>query len=423
MGGLRPALAALGISLGMQEQSEVLGNVTGGVRRGAEYDGLTTLSLGLDTAKAFGWDGGTFDVSAFQIHGRDLTTDNLRALQTVSDIEAARATRLWELWYQQTMFGGAADVKVGQQSADQEFLVSQFSTLFFNAALGWPALPSADLYAGGPAYPLSSPGVRLRAHPSDAVTVLAGVFDDNPPGGPFNNDSQLRGAEAAGVKFNLGTGALFMTELQYAINQPPAGASSPAPAGLPGTYKIGAWFDSGAFPDQRFDNTGLSLANPMSSGVPQMHRGNFGVYGMFDQTVWQPDPKSPQSAGIFVRAMAAPPNLNLVDFAADTGVNVKAPLPGRDGDSAGIAYGVTKISGRATQLDQDTAFFTGGAYPVRSTEQFIEVTYQIQAAGWWQIQPDFQYIFNPGGGIPNPNLPGQRIKDEAVLGIRTMIVF
>ena len=161
----------------------------------------------------------------------------------------------------------------------------------------------------------------------------------------------------------------------------------------------------------------------MSSGVPQMHRGNFGVYGMFDQTVWQPDPKSPRSAGIFVRAMAAPPNLNLVDFAADTGVNVKAPLPGRDGDSAGIAYGVTKISGRAAQLDQDTAFFTGGAYPVRSAEQFIEVTYQIQAAGWWQVQPDFQYIFNPGGGIPNPNVPGQRIKDEAVLGIRTMIVF
>ena len=184
MGGLRPALAALGISLGIQEQSEVLGNVTGGVRRGAEYDGLTTLSLGLDTAKAFGWDGGTFNVSAFQIHGRDLTTDNLRALQTASDIEAARATRLWELWYQQAMFGGAADVKVGQQSADQEFLVSQFSTLFFNAALGWPALPSADLYAGAPAYPLSSPGVRLRVHPSDAVTVLAGVFDDNPPAVP-----------------------------------------------------------------------------------------------------------------------------------------------------------------------------------------------------------------------------------------------
>jgi porin len=227
MGGLRSALATLGISFNIQEQSEVLGNVSGGVRRGADYDGLTTMNLTVDTAKAFGWDGGTFFMSALQIHGRDLTTDDLRVLNTASSIEADRATRLWELWYQQTIFGGKADVKVGQQSVDQEFIISQFSSLFINSMMGWPALPSNDLYAGGPAYPLSSLGIRLRAHPSDAVTVLAGVFDDNPPGGPFNDDSQVLGREAAGVRFNLATGALFLTEVQYAINQPSSDPHAP----------------------------------------------------------------------------------------------------------------------------------------------------------------------------------------------------
>ncbi len=214
--GLRDALGKDGISFGLQETSEVFGNVSGGIHRGADYNGLTEMSLGIDTQKAFGWAGGTFNVSALQIHGRSLSADNLDTLQTASGIEAEPATRLWELWYQQAFLAGRVDVKLGQQSIDQEFMTSQVSALFINTVMGWPMIPSADLYAGGPAYPLSSLGVRLRARPTAALTVLAGVFDDNPPGGPFADDSQLRGAEAAGHAFNLNTGALWIAELQYA---------------------------------------------------------------------------------------------------------------------------------------------------------------------------------------------------------------
>jgi porin len=382
LGGFRAKLADKGITFGFQEIDEVFGNVSGGVRRGAEYDGLTTMTLGIDTGKAFGWDGGTFQISALQIHGRSLSADNLDNFQTASGIEAQRATRLWELWYQQTFFGGKADAKVGQQSLDQEFMVSQYSALFINTVMGWPMLPTADLYAGGPAYPLSSLGFRLRAHPSDNVTVLAGIFDDNPPGGPFSNDPQLRDGEASGTRFNLGTGALFIAELQYAINQPPADDKAPRHEGLPGTYKLGVWFDTGAFPDQRFATNGVSLANPTSSGVPQPHRDNFSVYALADQMVWRPDPNGPQSVGAFARVMGAPSDRNLIDFSLDAGISLKAPLPGRDQDTFGIGYGLAKISGVAAGLDHDTAFFTGTPFPVRSTEQFIEVTYQIQVAPW-----------------------------------------
>ena len=34
-----------------------------------------------------------------------------------------------------------------------------------------------------------------------------------------------------------------------------------------------------------------------------------------------------------------------------------------------------------------------------------------------------QYVFNPGGGVANPNNPAQRVGDEFVLGLRTNILF
>ena len=420
-GGLRTKLGLAGLSLGLQETSEVFGNLTGGVHQGAAYDGLTELSLGIDTHKAFGWAGGTFNVSALQIHGRSLSADNLDNLQTISGIEASPATRLWELWYQQAFLGGRVDVKLGQQSIDQEFMTSQGSSLFINTMMGWPMLPSADLYAGGPAYPLSSLGVRVRAHPTAALTVLAGVFDDNPPGGPFADDSQLRGAEAAGAAFNLNTGALWIAEVQYAVNQPTRGAVQPA--GLPGTYKLGVWYDSATFPDQRLDGSGRSLADPASSGVPRMHRGNFSVYAVADQMLWRPDPHGARALGVFLRLMAAPPDRNLISFSVNGGVTLAAPFAGRDNDTVGLGFGLAKVSGNAAALDRDTAAFSGTPYPVRGTETFIELTYQCQIAPWWQVQPDVQYVFAPGGGIENPLNPPQRIGNEAVLGLRTVVTF
>ena len=71
--GLRTTLDAHGISFGLTEITEVFGNATGGVKRGAIIEGLTLMSVGVDTGKAFGLQGGIFNVSAFQIHGRGLT--------------------------------------------------------------------------------------------------------------------------------------------------------------------------------------------------------------------------------------------------------------------------------------------------------------------------------------------------------------
>ena len=54
MGGVRPFLENYGVNFGLVETSELLGNTSGGIKRGFEYEGLTTISLQLDTKKAFG---------------------------------------------------------------------------------------------------------------------------------------------------------------------------------------------------------------------------------------------------------------------------------------------------------------------------------------------------------------------------------
>ncbi|MFL9912397.1 carbohydrate porin [Paraburkholderia sp. RL17-337-BIB-A] len=420
MGGLRPWLGNYGVTVNLQETSEYLNNLSGGVKRGGAYDGLTQLGVVVDTQKAFGLPGGTFNVSALQIHGTNLSQRNLLTLQSASGIEADDTTRLWELWYQQSLLAGKVDVKVGQQSLDQEFMVSQYATPFMNATFGWPVLPSVDMPAGGPAYPLSSLGVRVRAKPSDSWTVLAGVFDGHPAGSDVG-DPQKQNSH--GTNFNLHNSALFIGEVQYAINQPPASPTDAQPGGLPGTYKLGFWYNTQQFADQQFDNTGLSLANPVSTGVPQSHRGDYSFYAVADQMVWRPSADSPQSVGVFARVMGAPGDRNLVDLGINAGVTLKAPFKGRDNDVVGVAVGYAKIGSHAQGLAGDTASLTTQGYPSRSAETLIEATYQYQVTPWWQLQADFQYAFRPAGGIPNPDNPSQRIGNEAVVGVRTNIVF
>jgi len=423
MWGLRPWLSQYGMSLNILETSEVLGNPTGGTHHGADYDGLTQMSLELETEKAFHLYGGTFNVSALQIHGRNLSADYLDSLQTASGIEADRATRLWELWYQQKFLEeDRLDVKIGQQSLDQEFMVSQEALAFVNTMFGWPMVPSADMPGGGPAYPLSAPGVRVRVRPFNSVTFLAGVFSGSPA--PNTNPDPQK-ANPSGVSFPF-NGALLIAELQYSYPSLGTMVTGDQSSSLSGTYKIGAWYDTENFPDQEYDDTGLSLANPASDGVPAAHDGDYAFYAVMDQVLWN-DPKdenADRTINFFARAMGTPlENRNLIDFSMNAGFTFHEPIRNRDDDTLGIGMGYAKVSSGASALDRDTGFYSGSSYPVQSGETFVEVTYQYELTPWCTLQPDFQYVFNPGGGLPNPNAPGQRIKNEAVFGLRANIIF
>jgi porin len=424
MWGLRPLLGRFGMTLSILETSEVLGNLSGGVQRGFAYDGLTQGVLQLDTQRAFQLYGGTFNVSALQIHGNNLSAQNLYSLQTASGIEADRATRLWELWYQQKfLVEDRLDVKVGQQSLDQEFMVSQNAGLFVNTMFGWPMLPSADLPGGGPAYPLSAPGVRVRVRPINPLNILLGVYNGSPA---VNNTGDPQQRNGSGVNFPLNGGTLAIAELQYSY--PALGGmvygNGSQPLGR--VYRLGFWYDSEHFADQQFDNTGLSLANPKSTGIPATHSGDYAIYAVMDQMIWR-DPKDEdgdRAVSFFARAMGCPEeDRNLIDFSMNAGFTFHEPIMHRDDDNCGVGMGYAKVADHAAGLDRDTAFYTGAFHPVRGGETYVEATYQYQLTSWWQLQPDFQYVFNPGAGIANPNAPGQKVKGEAVVGLRMNVLF
>jgi len=421
MWGLRTFLSKYGISFALQETSEVLGNVSGGAQKGFEYDGVTQMVLEMDTQRAFAWYGGTFHASALQIHGQNLSANNLLTLQTASGIEADPSTRLWELWYQQK-FGNEdrLNVRAGQQSLDQEFMVSDNALAFVNTMFGWPMVPSADMPGGGPAYPLSAPGVRIWARPTGSLTVLAGVFSGSPVNNS-NGDPQKQNSSGTTFPWN---GTLAIAELQYAYPSPGTMLYPNQSEPLARTYRLGFWYDTKDFADQQFDNTGLSLANPASTGIPKSHSGDYAIYGVVDQMIWQQATEPDRNLNVFLRAMGTPlADRNLIDFSLNAGIVFHEPFLHRDNDTFGIGISYAHVSSQAAALDSDTAFFTGSLTPVRGSETIVEVTYQYQVTPWWQIQPDFQYVFHPGAGVANPNDPNHALKNEAVIGIRTNIQF
>ncbi len=100
------------------------------------------------------------------------------------------------------------------------------------------------------------------------------------------------------------------------------------------------------------------------------------------------------------------------------------PIVGRKADTAGVSVDLARVSNSVTGFSLDTAFYNPGVFsPPRRNETVVEATYQYQLTPWWQIQPDIQYVFNPGGGIVNPDNPVRKIKNETVLGVHTSITF
>ena len=424
--GVRGFLSRHGASLAIQETSEDLGNVTGGQRTGFEYDGLTQIVLQLDTRRAFDHYGGLFNVSALNIHGRNLSADQLQTLQTASGIEADVSTRLWEAWYDQKFLDeDRLDLRLGQQSLDQEFMVSNNATGFINTMFGWPMVPSADLPGGGPAYPLSALGARLAARPVNGVQLLAGLFNGSPVRHDQGGDPQAQNSRGTG--FTVGEGALVIAEAQFSY--PALGAlvepGTPEPLGW--TWRIGGWYDSRPAADLLRDSNGLSLASPLSNQIPRQHAGDYSLYVVGDQLVWRDGADPNRVIALFTRVMGTPQrDRNPIDLSVNAGLTFRSPFRYRTYDTLGIGFGYAHVSHDAAALDLDSATYRGVATPVRSSEKFVELTYQYQWKPWLQVQPDLQYVFNPGAGVADPDTPADatsRIRDELVLGVRTNIVF
>src|SRR5262245_15012643 len=78
-----------------------------------------------------------------------------------------------------------------QLVADTQFNTSTYAFQFINSTFGWPAIFTANLPSGGPAYPFATPGVQAKPDPDKNLSLLLGVFNGDPVG-PDEGDPETR---------------------------------------------------------------------------------------------------------------------------------------------------------------------------------------------------------------------------------------
>ena len=91
--------------------------------------------------------------------------------------------RLSELWLERWV--GPVSIRFGQLAADAEFFYSDLSQIFLQS--DWATITAVNLPGGGPAYPLSAVGARIKYEfPKDASFLFA-IFNGD-PAGPCTGD-------------------------------------------------------------------------------------------------------------------------------------------------------------------------------------------------------------------------------------------
>lgn len=404
--GIRSAFGRRGITFHVHYIGEVLGNPTGGFKQGTYYDGRLELAVDADLEKTIGWRGLNFFANGYQIHGESISAEDLGVLMPVSFIEATPATRLFELWLDQKLFDDQLSIRFGQLAADSEFILSEGGGAFLNATWGWPSITAANMPQSGPAYPLATPGVRLAFNPNDQVGFLVGLFNGKPAGDcPPEEDPQV--CNPHGLDFPLGDPPLLMIEGAFKYNQ--------GEGQLPGTIKLGGYKNFGNFEHQRFDSDGVPIE--ISGHSPAVIGGDYGLYAIIDQMIYRvPSEGDPKGVSVFGRVIGAPADRNPVDIYWEAGLTVTGMMASRPHDILGIGFAYTGISEHTAGAAADA-----GETVIPNYESLIEVAYTAQILPGFNIQPDFQYFWKPGGHVPDPDDPTKAVPDAAVFGARTTI--
>mgnify|MGYP004713564313 CR=1 FL=1 len=366
-------------------------NPVGGGNPSNNYIGSTTVELETNLEKLSGLDIGIFDISAMEIRGRPFSNAPLYVFNQTSNIEADDNGRLYELWYGKDFFHKHLNIRIGKLDLGKEFMVSDVALNFLNASFAWPMMPDNDLYDQGPVSPVTTPAIRLRYILGPKWNFLLAVANDNPLGGPFINltDPWNQNNDPGGTRFNFDTGALFFFETHYRT----------AIFGRQGTYKLGAYFDTGRFPDQ-FDST-------------KTHKTNWSIYAIIDQTLHKFNDVAKVDA--FLRGnWTSDIDRNQIVYAIDGGLILKGPFK-RKMDVLGLGAGIGMASPYLARADRYAGL------PPQHAEYHMELTYALQLTSYFTLQPDIQGIILPSGGV----LDGkhQKVQNEAIFGLHSNITF
>ena len=404
---------APGLCLSTEATLDGVANLRGGVRRGVAAIGQVWSELDGDWGRLAGLDGWRTRISVIGILGRQPSVSLAGGLAPASTIEAVSTVRLYELWAERS-FGDRGSIRFGQLAADGEFAIADPASTLVNGTFGWPVALATDRSVTGPAYPLAGLGVRgVLGDPQDGTGLRAGLFAGN-PGGRYGEDTNPQMHNRFGITFSTSGGALMMAEAV-------TGAAPPEPGGHRGwVLKLGGWYHTGGADSPRYDDAGLSLADPASTGVPRRYPNSYGLYGIAEAILWE---EEETQLAIFTRGFAQPADRSTVAMQLDAGMTLRGPF-GRAGDTATIAVSWARIGRAARGYDRDLAAF-GDPIPTRSHETVLELNYDVAVVpDRFFLRPFVQGLFNPAAGAPDErNGAITSMANSLLVGLRAVARF
>jgi porin len=328
-------------------------NFQGGIST-ADYASreLTNLNFTLTSDQKLGWIGGTFFINLQDHEGTDGSKKLVGDIQGFDNQDGPRAVQFAQLWFQQVFADNTLRLKVGRVDANTEFAYVTAGSAFLNSSFGY----SAAIFAF-PTYPDPAPSINLFWTPDPHFTIGAGIYDSNRDQRALilNGDPYIVDPSSGGV--------FSIVEADYKWT---VGSSQ-----LPGRAGFGAYYHNGQF-------------NQFGSGT---QNGAGGVYALAEQQVWQSSSESSENIAIFIQGATADPHVSNINNQIGGGFAWTGPIPTRPTDIFGVAASNAGLSG-------DAGFSA-------NYELAIEGFYRVLLTPWLFIQPDLQYIINPGGIHPD----------------------
>lgn len=363
--GTRSRLNSLGIELEMTYVGETFRNMRGGLNTSgaSDYRGNFDLVLTADPER-FGLGPGTIYFYAQNGHGKGISEDHAGDAQVLSNLDACYLSQVSEYWIEQLYFNEKLRIKVGKQDSNVDFVAVDYGGIFAGSSAA--VIPTIPM----PTFPDPGLGVSAFWDAAEWISFGAGFYEGSPDG------------RTSGFNTAFGNDGGSFTIAQLSLKTALGNKGQ-----LSGTYRFGGWYHSSDFDS-------VCNTRPTASFA-----GNHGYYLAFDQMLYREQEGSDQGLGAFFQLGFNPDDdRNEIDRYVGFGLNYTGPFEGRDDDVIGLGLNQAAWSDRVDGLSRETA---------------IEFFYKAQLTESIAVQPDIQYIANPGGDG----------KDALALGVRFEIAF
>lgn len=350
-GGKRTELANNGVEIEAIYKADVMNNVSGGIKTGTRFLDSLDVTFSIDGEKLFGSKGTSAFIDVLNNNGGRPNEDLVGTGQSIDNFEVPKATaKLYQAWVQQSMLDDKLSVLVGLYDINSEFYLMDTAAPFIQPAAGFGTDIAQSGVNGPSSFPFTSAGVRVKVQPNDNVYLLAAVLD-GVSGDPGND-------KGTHIEFNKNDGEFVIAETGYNFTD--------------GKIGVGGWYYTEKLIDQ-------VTSNPERSS---------GYYIIGETNIYKESEN--QGLNIFGHLGFADENTNQFDYSWVAGLVYTGAFEGRDEDKLGISFAGAH---NGDSFKQASAI---ALTPVDSAETQIDLTYSAKITPWLSIQPDAQYVINPG---------------------------